>query len=157
MESRSTASPATTADDFARRLDRAANEATEAGLAGLLATPGPDLFYLTGYAPADRTGGLTILAVQPGAQPTMMVPSSERLDAAGAVGAGALSIMHWADGTDPFVQFAPVLEPGGRYAISDSASAGQLFGLQRVRPHATFIPVSAALPSLRTTRDPGLT
>ncbi len=40
-----------TADDYRARMRRAARAATDAGLAGLLVAPGPDLVWLTGYAP----------------------------------------------------------------------------------------------------------
>ena len=39
-----------TADDYRARMDRAARAAADAGLAGLLVAPGPDLVWLTGYA-----------------------------------------------------------------------------------------------------------
>ena len=42
-----------TTGDFARRIARAAEQAREAGLNGLLVTPGPDLVYFTGYTPTD--------------------------------------------------------------------------------------------------------
>ena len=48
-----------TAEDFAVRLGRAAQSAAEAGLTGLLLTPGPDLLYLTGYAPVAITERIT--------------------------------------------------------------------------------------------------
>jgi hypothetical protein len=44
-----------TSDDYAWRLGRAATQATEAGLTGVLVTPGPDLVYFTGYAPIAIT------------------------------------------------------------------------------------------------------
>jgi Xaa-Pro aminopeptidase len=55
-----------TADDFAARIARVASSAERAGLAGVLVAPGPDLLYLTGYAPVAITERLTILVVAPG-------------------------------------------------------------------------------------------
>ena len=52
-----------TADDFAERLRRAAHAAQDAGLDGILVTPGPDLLYLTGYAPVAVTERKTMLVI----------------------------------------------------------------------------------------------
>ena len=53
-----------TAEDFARRMDRAAEQAEAAGLTGILVTPGPDLLYFTGYQPIAITERITMLALQ---------------------------------------------------------------------------------------------
>jgi Xaa-Pro aminopeptidase len=45
-----------TAEDFAKRMQRAAEQADAAGLSGVLVTPGPDLIYLAGYAPVATSG-----------------------------------------------------------------------------------------------------
>jgi D-alanyl-D-alanine dipeptidase len=50
------------AEDFAARIERAGQMAEAAGLSGVLVAPGPDLLYLTGYAPAI-TERLTMLVV----------------------------------------------------------------------------------------------
>ena len=50
-----------TADDHGARMARAARAAADVGLAGLLAAPGPDLVWLTGYAPPADTERLTLL------------------------------------------------------------------------------------------------
>ena len=70
-----------TAEDFAARLQRAAAAAEAAGLTGLLLTPGPDLLYLTGYAPVAITERITMLVVPVDGEPTMIVPRLERPDA----------------------------------------------------------------------------
>ncbi len=44
-----------TADDYKARMERAAASAADAGLAGLLVAPGPDLVWLTGYRPTPLT------------------------------------------------------------------------------------------------------
>jgi Xaa-Pro aminopeptidase len=67
-----------TAEDFAARLQRAAAAAEAAGLTGLLLTPGPDLLYLTGYAPVAITERITMLVVPVDGEPTMIVPRLER-------------------------------------------------------------------------------
>ena len=67
-----------TAEDFTARLRRAAQSAEAAGLTGLLLTPGPDLLYLTGYAPVAITERITLLVVPVDGDPTMIVPKLER-------------------------------------------------------------------------------
>jgi len=142
-----------TAEDFALRMDRAAEQADAAGLTGVLVAPGPDLVYLAGYAPVAITERLTLLALQKGRQPAMILPSLERPDAEGAPSAGTIALTEWADGTDPFAVFAPVLDPGGTYAISDSAWALQLLGLQKALPDTHYMSMTAALPMLRAIKD----
>ena len=46
-----------TADDYAARMARAARSAEDAGLAGVLVAPGPDLVWLTGYVPRPSPSG----------------------------------------------------------------------------------------------------
>src|SRR6478735_7261663 len=91
-----------TSDDFAARLRRAAHAAADAGLAGLLVTPGPDLMYLTGYAPVAITERITMLVVPVDAEPAMIVPRLERPDAEEAPATSVLQITDWSDGSDPY-------------------------------------------------------
>ena len=58
-----------TGEDFARRMDRAAEQAQAAGLTGILVTPGPDLLYFTGYQPIAITERITMLALHPARGP----------------------------------------------------------------------------------------
>ena len=62
-----------TADDYAGRLSRAAAQAAAAGLTGLLVTPGPDLLYLTGYAPIAITERITMPAIPASGRPAVTV------------------------------------------------------------------------------------
>jgi Xaa-Pro aminopeptidase len=142
-----------TAEDFGRRMDRAAEQAGAAGLTGLLVAPGPDLVYLAGYAPVAITERLTLLALQKGRQPAMILPSLERPDAESAPSGGAIALIDWVDGTDPFEKFAPALDSTGTYAISDSAWAMQLLGLQQTLPDTHYVSMTAALPMLRAIKD----
>ena len=52
-----------TTEDFARRIARATGQARDAGLAGVLVIPGPDLVYFTGYSPIAITERITLLAI----------------------------------------------------------------------------------------------
>ena len=112
-----------TADDFAARRVQAADAAEEAGLAGLLMTPGPDLLYLTGYAPVAITERITMLVIPVRGDPRMIVPKLERPDAENAPGVAGLQLVDWVDGSDAYETTARLLIGTGRYAISDSAWA----------------------------------
>jgi Xaa-Pro aminopeptidase len=143
-----------TSDDYAWRLGRAATQATEAGLTGVLVTPGPDLVYFTGYAPIAITERITMLVIHGSRDPAMIVPILERPDAEAAPAAPALSLSDWKDGDDPYEATAALLDAQGRYAISDSAWAMHVLGLQRVLPESSFVSMTSALPMLRAVKGP---
>jgi len=142
-----------TADDYAHRMQLAATVAADAGFAGLVITPGPDLVHLCGYAPPAVTERLTALVLAPGRQPTLVVPRLEQPDAAKATGAPALAMVEWLDGSDPYASTASLLDGHGRYAIADSAWALHLLGLQRALPGTTYVSLSDGLPMLRAVKD----
>ena len=141
-----------TAEDFAARLHRAARSAESAGMSGLLLTPGPDLLYLTGYAPVAITERITMLVVPADGAPTMIVPRLERPDAEETPGASVFRLADWPDGSDPYEATARLLEPG-RYALSDSAWAMHLLGLQSRLPDTSYVSMTTALPMLRAIKD----
>ena len=144
-----------TAEDFARRMDRAVRQAEAAGLNGVLVAPGPDLVYFTGYTPVAITERVTLLALQAGRPPAMIMPILERPDAEVAPSAGSIELIDWTDGADdPFAKFAPVLDPAGTYAISDSAWALQLLGLQSALPDTRYVSMTGSLPMLRAIKGP---
>lgn len=145
------------ADDFQARMARATAAAAAAGLTGLLIAPGPDLPYLTGYQPVAITERMTMLLLTaqagPGLsaqdQPVMIVPRLERPDAADA----PVTLADWADGEDPYAQLAALLDPAGRYGISDSAWVLHLLELQGRVPGASFVSLTRSLPMLRAVKD----
>jgi Xaa-Pro aminopeptidase len=141
-----------TAEDFATRMERAARSAQEAGLSGLLVTPGPDLLYLTGYAPVAITR-LTMLVVSNERRPAMVVPKLDRPDAEEAPGSSKVTLSDWADGSDPYEAAAALLNPKGRYAISDSAWAIHILGLQGRLPQTTYVSMTQGMPLLRAVKD----
>jgi Xaa-Pro aminopeptidase len=143
-----------TTEDYARRQKRAAVEAADAGFTGVLVTPGPDLLYFTGYQPTAITERLTMLALQAGRQPTMIVPVLERPDAEPMPGAAAVSLIGWADGSDPYAAAAELLDPRGRYAVSDSAWAMHVLALQEALPESGYVSMTTALPMLRAVKGP---
>ncbi|MFE9610033.1 aminopeptidase P family protein [Streptomyces sp. NPDC006012] len=142
-----------TADDYRARMERAARSAADAGLAGLLVAPGPDLVWLTGYAPTAATERLTLLVLAPGREPALVVPALEAPDAEKAAGASALTLHAWTDGADPYTVPRTVLDPDGRFGISDNAWAMHLLGLQKALPDTSYAALTDALPMLRAVKD----
>ncbi|MFD7901156.1 M24 family metallopeptidase [Kitasatospora sp. NPDC059722] len=142
-----------TTEDYRARLARAAADATAAGLAGLVVAPGPDLVYLCGYQPTAITERLTALVLGTGREPALVVPRLERPDAEKAPGAPAVRLLDWSDGEDPYATAAPLLDPAGRYGVSDNAWAMHLLGLQGALPGTGFTSLTASLPMLRAVKD----
>ncbi|GAA2236616.1 aminopeptidase P family protein [Streptomyces indiaensis] len=142
-----------TADDYRARMERAARTAAEAGLAGLLVAPGPDLVWLTGYTPPAITERLTLLVLAAGQDPVLVVPALEAPDAQRAAGAAALTLRDWTDGKDPYAATAALLDTSGRFGISDNAWALHLLALQRAVPGSSYASLTEALPMLRAVKD----
>jgi D-alanyl-D-alanine dipeptidase len=142
-----------TADDYRARMERAARTAAEAGLAGLLVAPGPDLVWLTGYAPPAVTERLTLLVLAAGQDPVLVVPALEAPDAQKAAGASALTLRDWTDGKDPYAATAALLDASGRFGISDNAWALHLLALQQAMPGSSYASLTEALPMLRAVKD----
>ncbi|MFF9897838.1 aminopeptidase P family protein [Streptomyces longispororuber] len=142
-----------TADDYRARMDRAARAAADAGLAGVLVAPGPDLVWLTGYRVPAETERLTLLVLVPGQDPVLVVPTLEAPDAERATGAPALTLRDWTDGVDPYAVTAPLLSGSGRFGVSDNAWAMHLLGIQRQLPDSSYVALTEALPMLRAVKD----
>ncbi|MGW1168147.1 aminopeptidase P family protein [Streptomyces sp. NPDC002550] len=142
-----------TAADHRARMERAARSAADAGLAGLLVAPGPDMVWLTGYTPTAVTERLTVLVLTPGQDPVLVVPTLEAPDAEHAVGASTLTLRDWTDGKDPYAVTAALLDGHGRYGISDNTWAMHLLGLQRALPDTSYASLTDALPMLRAVKD----
>ncbi|MEV6293333.1 aminopeptidase P family protein [Streptomyces sp. NPDC051896] len=142
-----------TAADYSARMERAARSAADAGLAGLLVAPGPDMVWLTGYTPTAVTERLTVLVLTPGQDPVLVVPTLEAPDAEHAAGATALTLRDWTDGKDPYAVTAALLDGHGRFGISDNTWAMHLLGLQRALPETSYASLTDALPMLRAVKD----
>ena len=143
-----------TREDYAKRMSRAAEEAREAGLDGVIVTPGADLVWLTGYQPTAITERLTMLLLTSGRRPTLLVPALERPDAEAAEAAPSLEIMDWHDGSDPYQVARGMLNPEGRFGISDSAWAMHVLGLQQTLPQTSYRALTPSMPMLRSVKDP---
>ncbi|MBL1084269.1 aminopeptidase P family protein [Streptomyces actinomycinicus] len=142
-----------TAADYRARMARAVRSAADAGLAGLLVAPGPDMVWLTGYTPTAVTERLTVLVLAPGRDPVLVVPTLEAPDAEEAAGAAALTLRDWTDGKDPYGVTAALLDDRGRFGISDNTWAMHLLGLQRALPGTSYASLTDALPMLRAVKD----
>lgn len=142
---------------YAVRRERAAAHAREAGLTGLLVSPGPDLAYFTGYAPpgTERLTLLTIPAEGTGTTggASVVVPLLERGDLASAPGADGLDVVTWRDGDDEHDAAARLLAADGTYAVSDATWALHVLGLQRALPGVRLTAFSDAVPTLRAVKD----
>ena len=145
--------PPFTDEDFAARMRRVVNSADEQGLAGVIVTPGPDLVWLTGYQPTAITERLTMLVLSSDNEPTLLVPVLERPDAEAAASADSVSLVDWADGTDPYEIASPLLRSDGQFGISDSAWAMHLLGLQRALPASRYQSLTECLPMMRAVKD----
>ncbi|MDM7830051.1 aminopeptidase P family protein [Cellulomonas edaphi] len=138
--------------DFVVRRRRAAAQARAAGLAGILVAPGPDLAYFTGYVPTAILERLTMLVLPADADPVVVVPLLERGDLEASLGSG-LEVVAWKDGDDEYATVARMLQPDGRYAVSDGLWALHVLGLQRALPGAGFAAFTDVLPMLRAVKD----
>src|SRR4051812_40659416 len=142
-----------TSEDYRVRMSRAVEQAVQAGLSGVIVTPGPDLVWLTGYRPTAITERITALILRPGLTPTLVVPVLERPDAEAAEGAQQCRMIDWADGSDPYAAVAPLLDPHGTFGISDSAWSLHLLGIERAVPGTSYQALSESLPMLRAVKD----
>ncbi len=139
--------------DYTARMRRVVDSATAAGLDGVLVTPGPDLVWLTGYQPTAITERLTMLFLTREHEPTLLVPTLERPDAAAAPGTADLALTDWRDGADPYAAASTLLRPAARYGVSDSAWALHLLALQHLMPSARFASLTQALAMMRAVKD----
>ena len=118
---------------YASRLTAAAAATADAGLAGLVITPGYDLRYLVGSR-AETFERLTALVLPASGHPTVVVP---RLELASlnesAVTELGLTVRDWVDGDDPYRLVCDAL--GGApvsTAVTDSMPALHLLPLAGV-------------------------
>ncbi|MCV7225232.1 M24 family metallopeptidase [Mycolicibacterium komossense] len=118
---------------YAHRLRAAAAAAAEAGLSGLVITPGYDLRYLVGSR-ADTFERLTALVIPAVGEPTVVVPRMELASLKeSAIVELALPVLDWVDGDDPYQLVASALAGDGaatvRFAVTDSMPALHLLPL----------------------------
>ena len=115
---------------YARRLVSAAAATADAGLTGLVITPGYDLRYLVGSR-AETFERLTALVVPASGDPTVVVPRMELASLKGsAIAELGVAVRDWVDGDDPYRLVSAALG-GGRLAtaVTDSMPALHLVPL----------------------------
>ncbi|GAT17375.1 dipeptidase pepE [Mycolicibacterium thermoresistibile] len=140
---------------YATRLRAAAAATAEAGLSGLVITPGYDLQYLTGSR-AQTFERLMALVVPASGEPTLVLP---RLELAvlkdSAVPELGLTVRDWVDGDDPYRLVAEALGagPSGRPAVTDSMPALHLLPLTDLLGSVPVLATSV-LRRLRMIKDP---
>lgn len=138
-------------DRLRARMDRALDAVAEAGLSGLLATPGPDLAYLTGFAPLPLERLIVLVLVQ-GREPVLVVPMLERPGALASPAGSSIEVLGWTDAEDPYEMTARLL-PAGRLAVTDQTWASHVIALQHAVEDAFFTTAGRALPLLRAVKD----
>ncbi|CDO89187.1 dipeptidase [Mycobacterium triplex] len=118
------------AEVYARRLAAAAAATAEAGLDGLVITPGYDLRYLSGSR-AQTFERLTALVVPAFGDPTVVVPRLELASLKGsAIAELGLAVRDWVDGDDPYRLVLAALGGGLlATAVTDSMPALHLLPL----------------------------
>lgn len=136
----------------ADRRDRLAAEIQAEGLVAAIVAPSPDLAYLTGYGPMPLER-LTLLVIRRPGDAVMIVPTLELPLAREAVG-GAVDLVGWTDGDDPYELVAGLLPGAGRVAAGDRMWASHLMLLQRSMPELEFVPASPVIGRLRSVKDP---
>jgi Xaa-Pro aminopeptidase len=139
---------------YARRLAAAAAAGADAGLAGLVITPGYDLRYLVG-SKAQTFERLTALVIPASGQPTVVVP---RLELASlkesAVAELGLAVRDWVDGDDPYRLVAAALGAAPvAVAVTDSMPALHLLPLADLLG-TTPVLATGVLRGLRMIKDP---
>lgn len=142
------------ADVYAKRLRAAAVAVSDAGLAGLVITPGYDLRYLVGSR-AQTFERLTALVLPAGGDPAVVVPRMELVALKeSAVTELGLAVRDWVDGDDPYRLVADAL--GGApaaAAVTDSMPALHLLPLADVLG-VLPVPATDVLRRLRMIKDP---
>ncbi|MCA9271438.1 MAG: aminopeptidase P family protein [Phycisphaerales bacterium] len=137
---------------YERRLTDAAAGAADAGLAGLVVTPGYDLRYLIGSR-AQTFERLTALVIPAAGRPVVVVPRLElaalRESATADLG---LTVRDWVDGDDPHGLVALSLGGHGRVAVTDSMPALHLLPLAE-RLGAVPVLATGVLAGLRMVKD----
>ncbi|MBA3234170.1 MAG: aminopeptidase P family protein [Propionibacteriales bacterium] len=135
--------------DLASRIHRAQAALDEAGISGLVVTPGSDLRYLTGYdaTPLER---LTALVLPAQGDPRLVVPLLELPEAERSPAALAgMEIDTHGETEDAYAVAMRPLEKAERVAVDDHMWAQRVFLLQSRYPDVTWRTAGRLLADLR--------
>ena len=139
---------------YGQRLRVAAAATADAGLAGLVITPGYDLRYLVGSR-AETFERLTALVIPVSGEPTVVVPRMElaSLKESAVVELG-LPVRDWVDGDDPYQLVLEAL--GGAPVATAVTDAMPALHLLPLADKLETVPVLATdvLRTLRMIKDP---
>ncbi|MFC0452095.1 M24 family metallopeptidase [Rhodococcus jostii] len=138
---------------YADRIARAGALARDAGLDGLLITPGPDLRYLLGSR-AESFERLTCLVIPAnGETASVVVPRLELASLTeSAVSELGLTIRDWVDGVDPYALVSALLPSPARTAVTDAMPALHLIPLSEALG-ALPVLATGVLRELRMVKD----
>jgi Xaa-Pro aminopeptidase len=136
---------------IADRRTRAAAKLRERGLGALLVSPGPDLFYLSGYQ-VFTSERLTCLVLDPNGKATIVCPELEAPRV--AVAAPDIARSTWKETDDPCAIVAALVRaPGGGVAVADQMWAAFVLKLQAALPERAFAVASDITRGLRMRKD----
>src|SRR6478752_5586258 len=132
------------------RLQRLAAQAAVSGADVILISPGPDLEYFIGHSVASHER-LTCLVVPAAGEPSLLVPTLERLGWAGTpVESMAVEISTWTDGDDPYRALADLLPADARVlAVDYHMPAVHALNAQAVVPGSELTLAGEAIAELR--------
>lgn len=141
-----------TSSDHALRIRHVQERLSAAGAAGVVVTPGEDLFYLSGYRalPLER---LTALVIPADGTSTLVVPELERQEAEHSPALEACSLMTWSETDDPFALVTSALTGAGTVFVDDHMWASRVFEL--ARRHTSIAPAGSLISDLRAIKSLG--
>jgi Xaa-Pro dipeptidase len=141
------ADPVSTLSD---RLERLAAQAVMSGADVILISPGPDLEYFIGHSVASHER-LTCLVVPASGEPSLLVPTLERLGWTGTpVESMAVEISTWTDGDDPYRALADLLPTDARVlAVDYHMPAVHALNAQSIVPGSELTLAGEAIAELR--------
>lgn len=148
------AQPEAGGGDHIDRMRRAAAAAARSGIDALLVSPGPDLFYLTGYTavPLER---LTCLALPAAGQPFLVVPE---LEVPAALGAGVeelgLRLVAWGETQDPYALTAAAIGSAAVVAVDNHMWAEKTLRFAEAMPTAAQRLAGDVLAPMRARKSP---
>ena len=135
---------------FADRRTRAAAKLRERDLGALLASPGADLFYLTGYQ-IFASERLTCLVLDRDGKATIVCPEFEEPRV--IVAAPSIERAIWGEADDPYAIVASLVRASGGIAVADQMWAAFVLELQGALPQRQFHAASEITRELRMRKD----
>lgn len=139
-------------DAYGRRRAALASALASSGTAAAIVGPGPDLRYLTGYAPPELERP-TLLVVPAAGPPLLVVPRLEEARAAAEAELGDGDLWSYGELDDPFSAVIAAVGPDGPVAVGDRLWTATTLQLQSRLPGRVDIPASTYLGPLRARKD----